>query len=212
MSIFENRKEAGQRLAHLLQHYRNKPNTWVLALPRGGVPVAFEIARALHLPMDLFLVRKLGVPGQEELAMGAISLQGIKVVNEEVVEAFKISPRKINAVLKKEQTELARRNERYRKGRSFPPITRHTIILVDDGIATGATAEAAILSLRQLKPAKIILAVPVAAASSLRTLRVLVDQLVCLEAPEHFSSVGAWYQNFEQVNDDEVCTLLAQAG
>lgn len=208
---FHDRNEAGQLLAQRLLHYANRPVVLVLGLPRGGVPVAYEVARALHAPLDVMLVRKLGVPGQEELAMGAIASGGKRVVNEEVVLGLGIPPQVIEAVTAQEQRELARRERRYRGNR--PPLDIHgrTVILVDDGLATGATMRAAIAALRQQQPARVVVAVPVAPPSVCQELRAVADEVVCLLAPEPFFGVGAWYDDFSPTTDEEVRRLLKRA-
>lgn len=208
---FLNRSEAGQILAKLLTAYQDRPDVLVLALPRGGVPVAFEIARALHAPLDVFLVRKLGVPGQEELAMGAIATGGVEVINEHVVEALAIPDSVIAAVANAEQRELDRREQSYRGERPALDVRRHTVILVDDGLATGTTMRAAIAALRQQQPARIIAAVPVAAFEAYDSLRAIVDEMVCAETPEEFQALSIWYEDFAQTTDAEVRTLLERA-
>lgn len=209
MSLFKDRRDAGLQLAHRLQAYAGNAQVIVLALPRGGVPVAFEIAQALAAPLDLLLVRKLGTPGQEELAMGAIAGDDICVFNEEVIRGAGVSRAQIDAEINKERQELVRRNNTYRQGKAFPQVTQKIVILVDDGIATGATVEAAILALRQKKAAQIILAIPVAPASTLAHLQSLVDHIICLETPaEPFYGVAYWYDAFPQLEDNEVIDLL----
>lgn len=208
MRLFKDRRDAGQRLAVLLKTYAEHLNVIVLALPRGGVPVAFEIAKALKLPMDLLLVRKLGLPGHEELAMGAIVGEDICILNEWVIESHKVSASEIEAEIVKERKELMRRNQLYRQGQPFCEVSDKIVILVDDGIATGATAEAAIKALHQQGPKKIILAVPLAPSSTLTRLGALVDQVVCLETPEPFYGVGLWYEDFSQLTDAEVIDLV----
>jgi len=202
---------AGQVLAGMLKEYSNRNDILVLALPRGGVPVAFEIANALHAPLDVFLVRKLGVPGQEELAMGAIATGGIRVLNYEVVDHLGLADHVIDSATKAEQRELDRREQAYRRMREPPEVRGHTIILVDDGLATGSTMRAAVTALRQQKPARIIVAVPVAAASTCQEFRQEVDQIICATTPEPFYGVGQWYEDFSQTTDDEVRDLLDRA-
>ena len=208
---FRDRTEAGQQLAAKLTAYVNRPDVLVLALPRGGVPVAFEVARALHAPLDVLVVRKLGVPGQEELAMGAIATGGVRILNHDVVELLGIADEVINRVAAQEQHEVERREHLYRGER--PPYQVHgrTIILVDDGIATGATMRAAVAALKQQQPARLIIAVPVAAASTCDAFAAEVDELVCVIRPEVFYAVGFWYENFSQTSDEEVRDLLDQA-
>ncbi|WP_017328031.1 phosphoribosyltransferase [Synechococcus sp. PCC 7336] len=208
---FVDRIEAGQLLAVRLQAYANHPNAIVLGLPRGGVPVAFEIATALHLPLDICLARKLGVPGQEELAMGAIAPGGIQWINWDLVSQLGISAAAIEPVLEREQQELARREQLYRGNRPFPNLTGKTVLLVDDGIATGATFQAAIATLRQYHPREIIAAVPVAPLDTCRELQREVDRLICLRTPEPFYAIGLWYDHFDQTCDREVQQLLEWA-
>lgn len=208
---FRDRTEAGQRLAKALAAYTHRPGVIVLALPRGGVPVAFEIARALGVPLDVFLVRKLGVPGHEELAMGAIASGGARVVNRSVVSSLGISEATMDFVAKRELHELQRREHTYRNGRVAPDVTGSTVILVDDGIATGATMRAAIQALRQLGAGRIVVATPTSAWSTAQDLQTEVDEFVSLLRPEDFVSVGQWYDNFTQTTDDEVRALLARA-
>ena len=208
---FRDRTEAGQQLAAKLTAYVNRPDVLVLALPRGGVPVAFEVARALHAPLDVLVVRKLGVPGQEELAMGAIATGGVRILNYNVVQLLEIADEVINRVATQEQHEVERREQLYRGDR--PPYEVHgrTIILVDDGIATGATMRAAVAALKQQQPACLIIAVPVAAASTCDAFAAEVDEFVCVIRPEVFYAVGFWYENFSQTSDEEVRDLLDQA-
>ncbi|HEU4620478.1 MAG TPA: erythromycin esterase family protein [Gammaproteobacteria bacterium] len=206
---FRNRREAGRRLAAHLTAYANRPDVLVLALPRGGVPVAFEVARALKAPLDVFLVRKLGVPGYEELAMGAIATGGVRVLNEEVVKGLDIPDYLIDAVAAKEQEELRRRERLYRGSRPLPDIRGRTVILVDDGLATGATMLAAVKALRQQQPARIVVAVPTAAADTCEKLRAEADEVICAITPTPFYGVGRWYEDFSQTTDQEVRDLLA---
>ena len=208
---FRDRSEAGRRLAQRLAKYADTANVRVLALPRGGVPVAFEIAQALHAPLDVFLVRKLGVPGQEELAMGAIALGGVRVLNDSVVRMLGIGEATIDRVAAREEQELVRRDRAYRGDRSAPDVTDCTVIVVDDGLATGATMRAAVAALRRLNPRRIVVAVPVGARETCDDLAAEADELVCLASPEPFYAVGLWYQNFLQTSDDEVRALLRQA-
>jgi predicted phosphoribosyltransferase len=184
----------------------------VLALPRGGVPVGYEIAKALRAPLDVFLVRKLGAPGQEELAMGAIATGGVRVLNEEVVRALGISPRVIDLVAARESRELVRRDQLYRGHRHAPHVAGRAVILVDDGLATGSTMRAAIQALRQKKPRRMAVAVPVAAAPTCEELANLVDEMFCYATPEPFYSVGFWYDDFSQTTDDQIRDLLERAG
>jgi putative phosphoribosyl transferase len=208
---FRNRTEAGQLLARKLRRYADRPDVIVLALPRGGVPVAYEVARALHAPLDVFLVRKLGVPGQEELAMGAIATGGIRVLNEDVVRALNIPPRVIDSVAAQEARELERREHLYRGNRPAPDLTGRTVILVDDGLATGSSMRAAVAALRQKNPNRIVVAVPVAAAATCHEFEGEVDEIVCYETPEPFYSVGLWYEDFSQTTDEEIRQLLERA-
>lgn len=211
MPKFHDRTYAGQLLAKHLIAYKDKTNTLVLALPRGGVPVAFEIAKKLHLPLDVYLVRKLGVPGQNELAMGAIANGDVPVFNSDILNSLSITPNQINAVIEKERQELTRRNKHYRHDNPPLNITDQTIILVDDGLATGATMRAAITALRKSKPAKIIVAVPVGDPHVYQQLKQEADEVVCLFTPDPLCSVGMWYQYFPQISDAEVIQLLQQA-
>jgi len=207
---FRNRTEAGQLLARKLRRYADRPDVIVLALPRGGVPVASEVARALRAPLDVFLVRKLGVPGQEELAMGAIATGGVKVLNEDVVRALKIPQRVIDSVAAQEARELERRERLYRGDRPAPDVNGRTVILVDDGLATGSSMRAAVAALRQKNPRRIVVAVPIAAAATCREFEAEVDEIVCYQTPEPFYSVGLWYEEFPQTSDEEVRDLLAR--
>lgn len=209
--IFRDRTEAGQRLAQQLLSYAHRPDVLVLGLPRGGVPVAFEIARALQAPLDVMLVRKLGVPGQEELAMGAIASGGRRVLNEEVVQGLGIPQRVIETITAREQQELVRRECLYRDDRPRFEVGGHTVILVDDGLATGATIRAAIAALHQEHPARVVIAVPVAPPSVCQELRAVADEVVCQLTPEPFFGVGAWYKDFSPTTDEEVCRLLERA-
>lgn len=204
------RTAAGHALAGLLAG-RGGPDTWVLALPRGGVPVAFEIAEALGSPLDVILVRKLGVPGYGELAMGAIASGGVRVLNEDIVRSLGISDTAIEAVEHREAEELARREQVYRGERPFPDLGSKRVILVDDGIATGATMRAAVQAVRQLGAGQVIVAVPVAAAQTLALLRQEADEVICPLSPETFGAVGRWYQDFSQTSDGEVIALLRRA-
>jgi len=208
---FRNRTEAGRLLAKKLTRYANQANVIVLGLPRGGVPVAFEVAKALCLPLDVFVVRKLGTPGRPELAMGAIAMGGVRVLNHDVVRSLRIPMDAIDAVTAEETRELQRRELAYRGSYSTPMVHGNTVILVDDGIATGSTMRAAICVLKNQHPARLIVAVPVVAASAYRELRPNVDELVAIMTPELFSGVGEWYEDFRQTSDPEVTSLLQQA-
>jgi putative phosphoribosyl transferase len=205
---FADRRQAGKKLATQLVSYANRSDVLVLALPRGGVPVAFEVARALRAPLDVFLVRKLGVPGHEELAMGAIAAGGVRVLNEEVTSQMQISSSTIDEVAGREEQELKRRERLYHGDRAAPGVQGRTVILIDDGLATGSTMRAAAMALRKMQPSKIIVAVPVAAADTCADLSSEVDEVVCAATPEPFMAVGAWYSDFEQTSDDEVRELL----
>ena len=208
---FPDRHHAGKKLAAKLKKYAHRPDVLVLALPRGGVPVAYEIARALNAPLDVFLVRKLGVPDDEELAMGAIASGGVRVLNEEVTSRFHFPESVIDEVASREKKELERRECLYREGQPAPDVEGRTVILTDDGLATGATMRAAATALRQLGPLKIIVAVPVGAAETCEEFRNEVDEVVCAATPEPFMAVGAWYSEFSQTSDDEVRELLKRA-
>ena len=205
---YRDRNHAGSELAKLLAEYKDKEKTIVLGLPRGGVPVAHTIATELHLPLDVFLVRKLGVPGHEELAFGAIADGGETVTNHEIIEQLNISDEIINSVIYHQITVLNERAHLYRKNRKSLSIFGKTIILVDDGLATGSTIEAAIKALRLQRPEKIVVAVPVSAPDSLNRIALLADQTICPLVPHLFYSVGLWYENFGQTSDDEVVNLL----
>jgi putative phosphoribosyl transferase len=209
--IYRDRTDAGKRLATLLTAYANRPDVLVLALPRGGVPVAFEVAKALRAPLDFFLVRKLGAPGQKELAMGAIATGGVRVLNEDVVEYLQIPDNVIDEIAADELQELERREHAYRGNRPAPDVRGKTVILVDDGLATGSTMRAAAAALRQQKPARIIIAVPVSAPQTCDEYRMGVDEIVCDVTPEPFHAVGQWYKDFSQTTDEEVSNLLEQA-
>lgn len=211
MMQFRNRIEAGQQLAKRLTKYAHRDDVLVLALPRGGVPVGYEVAQALHAPLDVFVVRKLGVPGHEELAMGAIASGGVRVLNGSVVEGLRIPDDVIEAVAARELRELERRERAYRDDRSAPDVQGRTVILVDDGIATGSTMKAAVEALRQLEAACIVVATPTAALSTVREMRPDVDELVAVMTPADFSGVGQWYEDFSQTTDNEVRALLDKA-
>ncbi|MCG3111652.1 MAG: dienelactone hydrolase family protein [Candidatus Manganitrophus sp. SB1] len=205
--VFKDRAAAGRRLAESLQEFRNE-NPIVLALPRGGVPVGYEVARALNAPLDVMIARKLGAPGQPELGIGAIAPGGVRVLNEEAIDMLGIREAEIEAIAAEEERELARRLRRFRGDRPPPALRGRTVILVDDGLATGVTAKAAIGAIRKEDPRRIIFAVPVCASDTARSLSEEVDALICLEAPPSFGAVGLWYQNFEQTSDEEVLEWL----
>jgi predicted phosphoribosyltransferase len=207
--IFQDRTEAGRILAGQLQHYAGRPDeVIVLALPRGGVPVAYEVAESLDAPLDVFQVRKLGVPGHEELAMGAIASGGIRVLNEEAVDALGIPPQFLDKVAAAAQRELDRRDREYRGDSAPPQIAGKTVILVDDGLATGSTMRAAAEALRRMHPARIVVAVPTAAPDTCKLFRSIVDEVVCAITPDPFRAVGVWYVSFPQLSDAEVRDLL----
>jgi putative phosphoribosyl transferase len=208
---FRDRFHAGRRLAAALAPYAGRPNLLVLALPRGGVPVGYEVARALNAPLDVMLVRKLGVPGYEELAMGAIASGGIRVLSDDIVSAFRIPERAIAAIASREQQELERREKMYRNDLPPPDIRGRTVILVDDGLATGSTMRAAAAALRTQHPEKLVVAVPVAPPETCAMLRNEVDDVVCAIVPELFLAVGNWYSDFSQTRDEEVRELLRAA-
>lgn len=207
---FASRRDAGIALARRLHHLRNRRDVIVLGLPRGGIPVAYEVARALEAPLDVFVVRKLGVPGYEELAVGAIASGGIRVLNEDVKAWCGLSDRAIDAIAQREQTELERRERAYRDGRPLLPLKDRVVVLVDDGLATGSTMRAAVMAARRLEPARIVVAVPVGAADTCHALTDVADEVICATTPEPFNAVGLWYSDFTQTTDDEVRRLLRQ--
>jgi putative phosphoribosyl transferase len=207
---FRDRRDAGRSLAAKLQAYAGRRDVLVLALPRGGVAVAYEVARALNAPLDLAIVRKLGVPGREELAFGAIGTGGVTVLNEDVIDALRIDRATIDEVIAREQMELARRVRRYRNDRPLPDLRGATLIVVDDGLATGASMLAAVAALRVHQPARIVVAIPVAAAETCELVRRAADELVCCWTPEPFGGVGAWYENFTQLRDADVRRFLGR--
>jgi predicted phosphoribosyltransferase len=208
---FADRRHAGQVLASHIEHYANRRDVVVLALPRGGVPVAHEVARALAAPLDVFVVRKLGAPAQPELAMGAIASGSVRVINDDVVRAYRLSQDDIDAVTRREERELLRREEAYRDGRPAIPLAGKTVIVVDDGLATGSTMRAAVAALRRLHPGRVVVAVPVGAAETCDELRRIADEVVCARTPSPFTAVGLWYQDFDQTSDEEVRALLKSA-
>jgi putative phosphoribosyl transferase len=207
----KDREQAGRLLAEKLIAYKDRADVLVLALPRGGVSVGYEIARALDAPLDVFVVRKLGVPGYRELALGAIASGGVRVLNEDVVEALNISPANIEQIAAEEQKELERRERAYRSDRPAPSVQGRTVILVDDGIATGSTLRAAIEAIRSLRPARLVVAAGVAPMSTFLELRSQVDEIVCLITPYSFAAIGLLYERFTQVSDEEVTDLLERA-
>jgi putative phosphoribosyl transferase len=210
---FRDRSEAGKLLAERLGAYANRSDVIVLALPRGGVPVAYEVARTLNAPLDVLIVRKLGMPGQPELAMGAIASGGVRVLNEELLMSYPISDEVIESVATQEQKELVRRERIYRGDRPAPDVRNRTVILVDDGVATGTTMRSAIETLKKLRAAEIVVAVPVAPESARDEFQRLKDHIVfiCLDTPEPFYAVGLWYEDFPQTSDEEVRELLKRA-
>lgn len=208
MNRYRNREEAGRVLARHLDAFAQRDDGIVLGLPRGGVPVAREVAHALALPLDVYIVRKLGVPGHPELAMGAIATGGVRVLNEDVLDMLDVTENAIAAVASEEQHELQRREREYRGERPAPELAGRTVILVDDGLATGATMRAAVSAVRGSSPGRIVVAVPVAAAETCHGIEELADDVVCAMTPEPFQAVGLWYDQFEQVTDHEVRTIL----
>ena len=209
--MFQDRRDAGRQLAHKLKAYADDPSVLVLGLPRGGVPVAFEVAQALHAPLDVFVVRKLGVPGHEELAMGAVGTGGVRVLNAEVIAKLRISSAVIDSAAAAGMREVARQLREYRGNAAFPSMAGRTVIVVDDGLATGSTMRAAVQALRQSHPARIVVAVPVAAPDTAELLRREADDVYCVDTPEMFYAVGVWYERFKQTSDDEVRSLLEAA-
>ncbi len=208
---FQNRPDAGRRLAAELAAYAHRPDVIVLALPRGGVPVGYEVARGLDASLDVFVVRKLGLPWQEELAMGALASGGVRILDENLIRIAHVSAEDLRRVTEVEQAELARRERQYRGERPFPDIAGKTVILVDDGLATGSTMRAAVAALRLERPARIVVAVPVAAPETCAAFRDVADEIVCAETPEPFHAVGLWYEDFSQTSDTEVHELLERA-
>ncbi len=209
--VFENRTEAGRFLANKLMHYANRPDVIVFGLPRGGVPVAYQVAQALNAPLDVFIIRKLGVPGHEELAMGAIATGGVSFLNKELIESMNISMPQIEAVVSREYEEMLRREQLYRGNRLLPDVRGQTVILVDDGLATGASMWAAVTAIRKFNPNKIVVAVPVASAQTCEEFKHLLDEVVCGITPDPFIAVGIWYEDFSETSDDEVRALLEHA-
>lgn len=211
MQRFKDRREAGKLLAAALKSYQGREDLLVMALPRGGVPVAFEVASALGAPLELLIVRKLGVPGHEELALGAIASGGVRALNQEIIAALGIRLAVVEAVAAREGLELARREELYRGSRPMLPVAGQVVVVIDDGIATGATMRAAVQALRQLGAASVIVATPTSSRDSAQMLRQEADEVICLATPEPYYAVGLWYEQFEQTSDDEVRRLLAVA-
>lgn len=210
-SYYRDRSHAGQVLAGKLSRFEGERNLIVLGLPRGGVPVAFEVARALHAPLDVMVVRKLGFPGNEELAMGAVGSGGVRVLNEDVLGLYPVSDDMIQEAVERESKQLAARERRYRGDRAYPDFAGRSVILVDDGLATGSTMRAAVVAVRRRHPERLIVAVPVGAGSTCEELGKHVDEIVCATTPEPFFAVGAWYEDFAQTTDDEVSSLLKRA-
>jgi putative phosphoribosyl transferase len=208
MRLFADRADAGRQLAEELREYAGRRDVVVLGLPRGGVPVAFEVASRLGVPLDIFLVRKLGVPGHVELAMGAVAPGGIEVLNHDLIDELAISAASVEQVAARERQELERRERIFRGERATAQLMGKTVILIDDGLATGATMEAAVAALRRMNPAAIVVAVPVGARETCDRLAPLADKLICLDTPAPFSAVGQWYEDFSQTTDEEVKALL----
>jgi len=211
MGLFKDRRDAGRKLAQELLAYAGSSDVIVLALPRGGVPVAYEVARALSVPLDIYIVRKLGLPGQEELAIGAIASGGTRVLNHDIVQTLKIPQTMIDMITRQELQEVERRVRAYRGDRPPPEVRGRTVILVDDGLATGASMRAAVAALRAQNPARIVVAVPTAAPETCEAFRPEVDGIVCAMTPEPFYGVGRWYEDFSQTTDEEVRALLEEA-
>lgn len=209
--MFEDRRDAGRQLAKKLRPYTNHSDVFVLALPRGGVPVAYEVAKRLRVPLDVMIVRKLGVPGREELAMGAIASEGVRYINRAIVLSLNLHPETIELVAAQEQAELSRRERLYRGHRAPLELGGKAVILIDDGIATGATMHAAVMALRQRQLARLVVAAPTGSPDAVATLREYADEVVCLDTPEPYLAVGVWYRHFPQITDRQVRRLLAQA-
>lgn len=210
-SRFRDRSDAGRRLATALASYAAREDVLVLALPRGGVPVAYEVAQALGAPLDVFLVRKLGVPGHEELAIGALASGGVRILNEDIVSALGLDEETIDRIAAREEQVLQQREKLYRGTRPPPQVQARVLILIDDGLATGATMRAAIAALKRQSPARLVVAVPVAPIDTCETIREEIDELVCLMTPVFFHGVSAWYDDFSQTTDEEVRSLLAKS-
>jgi predicted phosphoribosyltransferase len=211
MSAFRDRRDAGRKLAQALSHYAGRSDVMIFALPRGGVPVAYEVAIALNAPLDVFVVRKLGLPGHEELAIGAIGSGGVRVLNDDVIRMLNIPQEVVNIVARRELQELQRREHLYRGNRTAPEVRDRTVILIDDGLATGASMRAAVGGIRAQHPARIVVAVPAAAQEVCDAFQFAVDEIVCLMTPEPFYGVSRWYDVFSQVDDEEVRALLEEA-
>jgi putative phosphoribosyl transferase len=209
--MFRNRTEAGQKLALKLQAYSGQPDVVVLALPRGGVPVGCEVAKALRAPIDVFVVRKLGVPWNPELAMGAVATGGVRILEEETVRSLAIPSEEIARIAAQEERELERRERSYRGVNAPLPVAGKRVILVDDGIATGSTMRAGVVALRRLQPARVVIAVPVAPRATCMMLRKVADEVVCVIEAEDFFAIGEWYEDFSQLSDDEVRSLLGSS-
>jgi predicted phosphoribosyltransferase len=207
---FSDRRDAGTRLAERLQEYAGRNDVIVLALPRGGVPVGFEVARALGAPLDVFVVRKLGLPWQEELAIGALASGGVRVLDLDLIRIAGVTEEELELITATEKLELERRERLYRGDKPFPDLAGKTVLLVDDGLATGSTMKAAVVALRQEGPARVIVAVPVASPETCESLREVADGVVCAETPEPFRAVSLWYEDFSQTTDDEVHELIGQ--
>lgn len=208
---YADRSEAGKRLAEALQSYQGREGLVVLGLPRGGVPVAVEVARALSVPLDILLVRKLGVPGHEELAMGAIASGGAHVVNQSIIQRIGVPQEQVDQVVNDEEKELERRSRKYRGDKPFPKLKDHSVVLIDDGLATGATMRAAVSAVRQYNPREIVVAAPVAPPDAIETLKQAADDVVCPFTPSNFMGISQWYQQFEQLSDEQVTELLSKA-
>ncbi len=209
--VLRNRREAGRLLARDLQRYANRPDVIVLGLPRGGIPVAYEVAKALNVPLDVFVVRKLGLPGHEEFAIGAIASGGLRVLNIPFIHSNGISEDDLAETIEREQKELNRRERAYREGHSPPDLFGKTVILVDDGLATGASMQVAVMALKKAQPHRVIVAVPVAPKETCDALRAIADDVFCVLTPHPFRAVGLWYRDFEQTSDEEVIQLLETA-
>ena len=208
---FLDRYDAGRRLSELLEQYANQPNLLVLGLPRGGVPVAYEVAKALYAPLDVFIVRKLGFPGRPELAMGAIATGGVRILDQRLIDIYEIPDEEIDRVTAAEQRELERREKSYRDDRPPPHARDHTVILIDDGLATGSTMRAAVQALRQQGAHRVVVAVPIAPPDTCGAMRQEVDDIICAITPEPFLAVGIWYADFSETTDEDVRDLLARA-